>query len=271
MNASQLSRRLSRAIERGVIVKYLNVLIDHLATPVSILIYELRQKTRDLQCFYEKPPVVVSYYSYIGRPVVLSYVKGDYGEAIVEFSTIRACRLILHERVKKVLIPLMDPESSTIRLLDSKDVARSKVHTDEVDSEIALELFRVFNPSPIGNWRVKELAERLESSTGLKDAFYHLTRHVHALTRRKYIYRDSGVYALILASADTPSTLTALLAQLASARIILDLEQVNAVSTEPFLGVIHAWISLEALYDSKRGHDPVEKASYYIYPVIEVY
>lgn len=271
ISRSQLSRRLNTLMKRGAVLKYLNVFIDRLHTPVSVMISEAKQKAQGLRCLIGSPPTVISYYSYAARPVTISYVRDDYSGVDAGSIVAGTCRAVFYGRITQVLIPLQEAEAvkPRFRLIDSRELVGSPAPLDEADEIIALELFRVFNPCTItGNWRLNDLVKIVEGSLGARDTRHHMVRHVNALTLKRYVYRGDGVYAVILVASDTLETLATLLSQLKESGILIDVEQVNMIGSNPFTGLIHAWISPYKLYEPENGHEFTDGASYSIYPVI---
>jgi len=271
VNRSQLSRRLNTMLKRGLLSRYLNVFINHLRKPVSIVITETRQKLSRPPCLLGRPPVVISYYSYAGRPVLISYVGEDYsGVSVDSVANTSVCRVIIYGKVLRVLLPFRDPSTGMIGLEDPESFMLKEVFLDDVDDLIALELFRLFNPSTMDKWTLRDLAEVIKARLGISDVYYHLSRHVSSIVRRRYIYRGGGTYSLTLVASDKLSSLVTLINQLVGSGILVDVEQVNLVSESPYTGLVHGWVSLEKLYDPFEGHDFVERASYTIYPVFTV-
>jgi len=271
VNRTQLSRHLNTLIKKNLLVKYLNVFIDRLQTPVSIVIGELKQKATGLRCLLGNPPLIISYYSYTSRPTIISYVRDDYSGIDARSIAADACRIVFYGRISQVLVPIQVVQNPGFTLLESSVFIDKDILLDEADEVIALELFRLFNPCIFGRWRTSDLVGTLKKSLGARDTYHHFTRHAVALTRKKYVYKDSGMYSLIFASSDTLDALAALLSQLHESQILIDVEQANMVSTHPFIGIIHAWISLDKLYDYNKGHDLIEGVSYAIYPVFSVH
>ncbi|MEM1628427.1 MAG: helix-turn-helix domain-containing protein [Desulfurococcaceae archaeon] len=269
-SVSNISRILNRLVEKGIVSKYLSIFIDRLRPPPTVLVVEYRQKCPE-KCVHSGLRRIITYFSFAGRPVEIHYIneelKADDIDSNVNTSI---CRILFYGKVLDVLIPFERIEEKGIELYKTVNIPGLD-KLDEIDELILIDMFRLFNPCTLGNWKVNDLLSILSKRLGISNLHHHYYRHIHKLLHRRLVLRGGGEYVILFTINPGISGLEKLLNELIHSGILIGIDQVNLINRSPCIALVHGWGNLSYLYDPIYMHRYVEDSSYIFYPVLAIY
>ncbi|MEM4488232.1 MAG: hypothetical protein QXK88_05490 [Desulfurococcaceae archaeon] len=268
-SASKLSSTISRLIRTGVMSKHVVVPLEALKHPVSIAILEKYQKTNK-PCFKRAPRTILQYYAFSGGSTEIYYLLENC--ALVEdLFDPAVCRLEICEQVVNTLTPLENPDEAKLRLVPIGNLLKHCAGTlDDLDQDLLLDVFRLFNPPIERVKNNKSLILLLEQRLGTKGARYHYYKHIKKCVVQHYALRGMGDFILLLVYSASAKELEDLLNTLVENELVNGVWQVTCLTNEPIIALIHSWGQVEKFVDPDYVHEYIKNTNYTVYPVIGV-
>jgi len=267
LSLSGLSRRLKKWFNGGVLYKYYNVLVDvavNLKTRAYVV--SLNQRLPIYECI-DMPRPMLMYYSPIPRPTYIAYYMARREEypKINDVNT-SICRIVVSGDIERVLQPIEHYSERKVEFT----LSHRSVELDDVDEYIIRFFFSVFNPPVQGSISVNDIANLLARFIPPGVFRNHYYRHVYnRVVKKRILYREPGTsrYCVAIVYGRGIDAVIELLAELYSKRILLGIDQVNFVSSEPAIALVHVWVNLDIIWNHAYSHAKFEHAKYEIYPV----
>ncbi|MEM2025476.1 MAG: hypothetical protein QXW94_04215, partial [Desulfurococcaceae archaeon] len=169
------------------------------------------------------------------------------------------------------LTPLENPDEAKLRLVPIGNLLKHCAGTlDDLDQDIILDIFRLFNPPIERVNNNKSLILLLEQRLGIKGARYHYYKHAKKCMVQHYASRDMGDFVLLLVYSASAKELEDLLNTLLENELVNGVWQVTCLTNEPIIALIHAWSQVEKFVDPDYVHEYIKNTNYTVYPVIGV-
>ncbi|MEM1634912.1 MAG: helix-turn-helix domain-containing protein [Thermosphaera sp.] len=269
LKPSHISHLISKGFENEVLFKYYNILMKPLGSRrPTFLMIEMTQKAEVSACIDNKRRILSIYYSFSRKPLLVMYIleRAPIPEEVLEINT-QICNIVFSGTVEDVIIPL---ENYTERRIDFKLIDESQLvpPKDSIDELIIFEMYNLFNPPLQGNVRVTDILAHISKKYMLKNILFHYYNHVKDLTYPRLIYRTGGVYSLARIVSPTISLMSRLVNTLFKNGLLVGVDQINLLSKQPAIAVLHGWFDPFKLNDPRVHHETIESSTYEIYPYI---
>jgi len=268
VSPSSLSRRINRLFEQGLLHQYYNVLLDKLRSPTWIYVFRMYQRTGFEKCI-SAPTPSVAYYSPIPSPTYILYYIGYPTQPIDENAlNNEVCRMEISGVVEKVHIPY---ENYTLKNIELRDPVDDAYRVDDYDETISRYMFWYMNPPEPGRYVFNYLSSMLSEYSTPSSFKNHFYRHVLGkIVYKRLIYREPSTYSIIISYAESKNFLYKLVKKLYSNNILVGVDQVNVVSTEPYVVLIHGWVNVENMWETGNVHEYLKYMTYNIYIVKKI-
>lgn len=277
---STLSKKIKNYFINGLLLEYYNVFIDKLMLDSWVYIFILNQRTKLSRCFTNRnfPKPTIMYYSPLPRPTYILYYlsyksgRGEEPEPIpLTCLDLRLCRVKVYGSVKETIVPIEDYVNRKISLtstIRSRHYSVSEI--DDVDDYISRLFYIVSNP-PLKNYKLRRLVEEIVSKNMTLHVFRnHYYKHINRnIVHRRILYRGyPRTYAIIQITSSGPLLLVeAVLNDMFDKGLLIGIDQVNIISYEPSILIIHAWVDPDKVWDEKIVFDNVPNIYYDIFIV----
>ncbi len=274
---STLSKKISTWFRNGLLLDYYNVYLDKLMYPIEVCILVFNQRISIESVIYKKHPLTV-YFSPIPKPTYFIYRRIYFEDHYMNYSFYKnnykdVYRVILCSVVEKTLIPREEYVNSKIELNYNDDSCiNSSYIIDEYDQYLAETLFKYYNP-PISVKGSVVISKELTSM--MRDSLYrnHYYRHLrNKLVKKRIIVRDLTKleYSILLVYTNSLSKLIDIIYTLHNREIIGGVDQVNFISTEPVIALIHSWINRDKYWRHEVNHEYFSETRYDIYLIKQI-
>lgn len=263
VSPSTLTNRLKKFFSKGLLKVYYNVIFQKLPIKVRFIAVSFNHRQRIDKCIGNKLDLITGFYTPTPTLTYFIYVNQRFGEEI-EFNTGR-CRVVLDEEICSSLIPIENYVGKKIEL-HKPDETRQTM--DEQDLEIVREIFHYFNPPPFGNLSYIKLIKGLNNPSGFRRKKIHFYKHVlNKLVVKRILYREPSSYSIIIIYSNGLKETTYLLNNLVAKGFLKGVDQVNVISFNPFIAVVHCWINEELLWDTNYVDEWKDHYRYEVYLV----
>ncbi len=267
LSKSSLSRRVSLLYERGILYTYYNIYLDKLLSPSWFYILKLYRRVVFNKCI-DLPRPTIAYYTPYPRPTYMLYYIA-YGSKPFGRNDINndVCEIIVESSVEKVLQPTEHYSVREIFFIEDNN----HYEVDDIDEYIARIIYRFSNPplsiKDIYRFLVEVITKYISYNV-FKNHFY---RHLYKrIVKKRIIYRETDQYSVILVYSSSKNDFIKTVKQLYVNGIVNGVDQVNVLSLEPFIAVMHCWVDRNALWNDKIIHEDIKYTRYYIYLVKQV-
>lgn len=269
LKPSYISSLITKGLENEVLYKYYNVNLGALGKhKPSFVMIEMSQKADVLQCIDKNVRTLSLYYSYNKKPLIMMYLLEPVviPEEVLRINN-QLCHVVFSGYVEEVVIPIEKHLERKI-VFKTMDEEKYSMVRDEIDELILFEIFNFFNPPVQNNVKTSEFLKDIVKKYMLKSIPFHYYKHVKNKLYPRLVYRAQGVYSLVRIAAPTLSILNTLVNLLFKSEILTGVDQIHLLSKHPMLAILHGWCDPLRLNNPKISHEPVEGASYEVYPYI---
>ncbi|WP_448577766.1 helix-turn-helix domain-containing protein [Thermosphaera sp.] len=271
LKPSYVSSLITKGFESEVLYKYYNVNLGALGKhKPSFIMIEMPQKADILQCIDRNVRTLSLYYSYSKKPLIMMYVLEPVviPEEVLKINN-QLCHPVFSGYIEHVVIPVEKHLERKIIFKTPDEKSYSTVH-DEIDELILFEAFNFFNPPVQNDVKTLEFLENIARKHMLESIPFHYYKHVKDKLYPRLVYRAHGVYSLVRVAAPTLSILNTLVNLLFKSEVLTGVDQIHILSTHPVLAILHGWSDPLKLNNPQVAHEPVEGASYEVYPYISL-
>jgi hypothetical protein len=271
LKPSYISSLITKGFENEVLYRYYNVNLSGLRRrkPFFVMI-EMSQKADISQCVDKNVRTLSLYYSYGRKPLIMMYLLEP---AVIPEEVLRInnqlCHVIFSGYVEDVMIPIEKHLERKIVFKSPDEKSYSTVE-DEIDELILFEIFNFFNPPVQNNVKTSEFLRNVVKKYMLKSIPFHYYKHVKSKLYPRLLYRAQGVYSLARIATPTLSTLNSLINLLFKNEVLTGVDQIHLLGKTPVLAVLHGWVDPLKLNNPQVSHEPIEGASYEVYPYISL-
>jgi len=271
VNYRYLNRLANKWFRDGILLEYYNTALHKLENGVSVAVIAFNQRIPVYSLVKSVEPLS-AYYTPLPKPVLILYFEAECNalieklarSTISRFTTIALCEklvnsMIVHEVYSKLSIKL-ELDRSVGRVSDSFDELIVKTY------------FQACNPPIQASCNAKAVLEYLKQymkASTFKNHFYRHVREVAIWKRVLYrpINRD---YGILLLQAPCIETGESLISKLAELGLIVGVDIVNMLSTDPFIAILHVWFDPDKVWDPGLFHNEAEYAKYELYVVEKI-
>ncbi|ADI32292.1 hypothetical protein [Staphylothermus hellenicus] len=280
--SSTLSRKIKNYFRNGILLEYYNVFIDKLILDSWIYIIILSQRTKLSKCFKKNiPKPTITYYSPLPRPTYILYYlsyKSSRPENPEPISMLdidlSLCRVKVYGAIKETIIPRENYINKKINLthtIRSKNQEVSGI--DDIDDYIGRLFYLVSNP-PLKNYKLRNLVEEIFSKNSTLHIFrnHYYKRLYKAIIYKRIVYRRyPRVYAIIQTTlSGSLLNLESMLNDMLNKGLLIGVDQVNVISYEPLILILHAWIDPDIVWNNDIVLDYLPNIFYDIYVVKQI-
>jgi len=262
-----LSRLASRWFNEGILAEYFNTALHKLRNEISVAAIALNQRLNVLESIKLVKPIAV-YFSPLPKPVYIAYFEEtctDLEEAFLERISHVALNIVHCGKVESSPRVFEEYVNYNLRLeiLDDDKVI------DDIDELIVKIYFQIFNPPPIGYHYRDIVLKSIEQHMKLSTYRNHFYRHVNkkAVWWRVLHRPLAKRYGILLVHSPSIVEAQSVILKLKEADVIVGVDQVNVISMDPFIGVVHAWVDEERLWSELHNHREIKYAKYELYLV----
>lgn len=275
---SAVSRKINQWFQQGFLLTYYNVYLDKLLYPIELSVIELNQRVSIDTYLYQIHPLTI-YYSPLPKPTYFIYrrkyseIDENYVNRVVQEGVCKKlCRVTIKGVIEKTIEPREEYCYSRITLENTLD-NREELNVDEHDQFLAEMFFKYFNPpvSPIesNSFLIRSIQDLVRTNTYRNHYYRHL---YNKLVKKRIVIRDFAKldYSIIVLYTESLSSFYQVIYSLWSREIIEGIDQVNFISTDPVIAIIHCWISRDKYWSHETTHEVFFNTRYDIHIVKQV-
>lgn len=260
VSSSTLTNRLKKLFNNSLLKTHYNVFFQKLPFKVRFIAVSLNQRQSIDKCIKNELDLITGYYTPLPTLTYFIYVVQRDDEEI-EFNTSK-CKVLLDENIHASLMPI---ENFIERRVDLRKPDETFHPVDEIDLQIVKEIFQYFNPPPIGNINYIKLCRTIENEVEFKRKKNHFYKHVlNKLAVKRILYREPSRYSITLIYSSSLKEAVFLLNELFNKGFLNGIDQVNVISLNPNILVMHGWVNEELLWQPNYLH---EQNGYFKYEV----